>query len=75
MRKISYHDYMICARALTRDHVVWTAQVRISKGSEEITLHEPRQFATEREAENHAIAMGKHWVNNRLQTLLCFLAF
>jgi hypothetical protein len=32
-------------------------------------LHDEVCFTTEMEAEKHGIELGKHWVNNRLQSM------
>lgn len=34
-----------------------------------LELHDERRFHNGAEAENHALAMGRHWVNNRLQRM------
>jgi hypothetical protein len=32
-------------------------------------LHDEAYFTTAIEAEEHAVELGKHWVNNRIETL------
>jgi hypothetical protein len=70
MRFVLYYGYMLTGMAYNAKPGLWRPFVRVSGGrqEEELTLQDRISFSSEREAEEHAIGLGKHWVNNRLQT-------
>jgi hypothetical protein len=71
MKRMMYRGYTIVATA--RNHRAgWRSHVRVSwkRGQEKIELQGEKSFKTEREAEEYALALGRHWVINRLQIML-----
>jgi hypothetical protein len=70
MRFVLYYGYMLTGIAYNPKPGLWRPLVRVSGGREqaEHTLEDWIYFSSEREAEEYAIGLGKHWVNNRLQT-------
>jgi hypothetical protein len=69
MRLVLYHRYMLTGMARPDRRGSWHPVVSVSRnGQEEFTLEHSAGFSGESEAENYAIGIGKHWVNNRLQT-------
>jgi hypothetical protein len=68
MKHVSYKDYVITI-ATTNENGTWRSHVTITWYAGEFALHDEVCFATEMEAEEHAIELGKHWVNNRLQRM------
>jgi hypothetical protein len=68
MKQVIHHGYVITVTT-NSEKGVWRAHaiVRWDKGKFE--LDGEAGFPTEREAENHALELGKHWVNNQRQRL------
>jgi len=66
MKEIVYHGYTITA-IVSNGGTGWLPHARISWGQQEFTLDVPEYFTSQLEAENHALALGKHWVNNHRQ--------
>jgi hypothetical protein len=68
MRRISHSGYTIKVTA-TSDGGKWRPLVAISlaRGSRIVKLQDEERFTTEAKAEDHGRALGKHWVNNRMQ--------
>jgi hypothetical protein len=67
MKEISYRGYTIIGTARNQQGM-WEPHVRISGpvGKRIVDVHESTSLGTEEEAEEIALRVGKHWVNNRL---------
>jgi len=48
---------------------MWRAHVIITWYAGKFDLHDEACFTTEMEAKEHAIELGRHWVNNRIQSM------
>ncbi|HVH90810.1 MAG TPA: hypothetical protein VM783_05410 [Candidatus Acidoferrum sp.] len=48
---------------------MWRSHVIITWYAGKFEVHDEVTFTTETEAEQHAIQLGKDWVNNRLQSM------
>jgi hypothetical protein len=68
MKHVSYLGYVITVTA-NNDEGMWRARMIITWYAGKFDLHDEVCFTTEMEAEKHAIELGKHWVNNRLQSM------
>ena len=68
MKHVSYLDYVITGTA-NNEKSTWRSHVIITWYAGKFDLHDEASFTTETEAEEHAIQLGKHWVNNRLQSI------
>jgi hypothetical protein len=70
MKRILHHGYTIKATA-NSDGGTWRslACISLARGPRIVELQDERRFTTEAEAEDHALRLGKHWVNNRLQRM------
>jgi hypothetical protein len=68
MKHVSYRDYVIAVTA-SNEEGMWRGQMIITWYAGKFALHDEVCFTTEMEAENHAIELGKHWVNNRIQSM------
>jgi hypothetical protein len=70
MRFVLYYQYVLTGMACKAKPGLWRPFVRVSGAGDqqELTLEDSIYFGSEREAEEYAILLGKHWVNNRLQT-------
>lgn len=68
MKHVSYLDYVITVTA-NNEKGMWRPHVIITWYAGKFDLHDDVTFTTETEAEEHAIELGKHWVNNRLQSM------
>jgi hypothetical protein len=68
MKHVSYLGYVITVTA-NNEKGMWRSQVIITWYAGKFDLHDEVWFTTEMEAEEHAIELGKHWVNNRLQSM------
>jgi hypothetical protein len=68
MRQVLYFGYRILAITEKAD-VVWQSRARVSRlrRGREIELYDKSSFTNEREAENHALTIGRYWVDKRLQ--------
>ena len=65
MKHVSYLGYVITGTA-NNEKNNWRSHVIVSWYAGKFDLHDEASFTTETEAEEHAIQLGKHWVNNRL---------
>ena len=68
MNRVVHHGYEITVAA-TNERGVWRAQAIIIWDKEKIELDDEARFPSQLEAENHAVESGKHWVNNRIQSI------
>jgi hypothetical protein len=70
MKRIMHHGYTVKATARS-EGAMWRSHACISlaRGPRIVELQDEERFTTEAEAEDHALAVGKHWVNNRLQRM------
>ena len=68
MKHVSYLDYVITGTT-NNEKNTWRSHVTVSWYAGKFDLHDEASFTTETEAEEHAIQLGKHWVNNRLQSM------
>jgi hypothetical protein len=68
MKHVSYNGYVITVTA-NNEKGTWRSHVIITWYAGKFDLHDEVCFTTEMEAEEHAVELGKHWVNNRLQIL------
>jgi hypothetical protein len=68
MRLVLYYGYILTGVAQNNGPASWRPHVRIacSSGQQEFTMEDAGCFTSQRAAEDYAIGMGKHWVNNRL---------
>jgi hypothetical protein len=67
MKQVSYLGYVITATA--KNESSWRSHAIITWYAGKFEIYDDVTFTTEREAEEHAIELGKNWVNNRLQSL------
>ena len=70
MKRIVHHGYTVKATARS-EGVKWrsTACISLARGPRIVELQDEERFTTEAEAEDHALGLGKQWVNNRLQRM------
>jgi len=68
MKHVSYNGYVITVTA-NNEKGTWRSHVIITWYAGKFDLRDDVCFTTEMEAEEHAVELGKHWVNNRLQIL------
>ncbi len=68
MKQVSYKDYVITV-ANTKENRTWRSHVTITWYGGKFDLHDEFCFKTEIESEEHGVALGKHWVNNRIQSM------
>jgi hypothetical protein len=66
MKHVIHHGYAITVTA-NNEKRVWRGHAIITWEERKFDLHDPVCFPTEIEAEEHAVELGKHWVNNHLQ--------
>ena len=66
MKHVIHRGYVITVTA-NNDKSVWRGHANITWEKRKFDLHDPVCFLTEMEAEEHAVELGKHWVNNHLQ--------
>jgi hypothetical protein len=66
MTHVIHHGYVIMVTA-NNEKRVWRGHAIITWEQRKFDLHDPVCFPTEMEAEEHAVELGKHWVNNHLQ--------
>lgn len=70
MKRIVHHGYAI--KAIARNGGgTWRPHVSISlaQGPRMVELQDESRFTTKDEAEHDGLAIGTHWVNNRLQRM------
>jgi hypothetical protein len=68
MKHVSYLGYVITVTANNKQGT-WRSHVIITWYAGKFDLYDEVCFTTETGAEEHAIELGKHWVNNRLQSM------
>ena len=68
MKQISYVGYVITVTAKS-EKSTWRSRATITWYAGKFEIYDDLTFITEREAEEHAIELGKHWVNNHLQSM------
>jgi hypothetical protein len=68
MKHVSYLGYVITVTA-DNEKGMWRSHVIITWYAGKFEVHDEVTFITETEAQEHAIQLGKHWVNNRLQSM------
>jgi hypothetical protein len=66
--KLIHHAYVITVTA-NHEKGVWRAHAIITWDRGKFELHDDVCFPTKVEAENHAVELAKHWVNNHLQRM------
>ena len=73
MKHVSYLSYVITVTA-NHEKGMWRAHVIITWYAGKFDLHDEACFTTEMEAKEHAIELGRHWVNNRIQSMQRYLS-
>ena len=68
MKHVSYKDYVITV-ANANENRTWRSHVTITCYAGTFDLHDEVCFTTEVEAEEHGVELGKHWVNNHIQSM------
>ena len=68
MKHVSYLGYVITVTA-HNEKGMWRSHVIVTWYAGKFDHHDDDCFTTEMEAEEHAIELGKHWVNNRIQSI------
>jgi hypothetical protein len=68
MKHVSYLGHVITGTA-NNEKSTWRSHVIVTWYAGKFDLHDEVSFPTETDAEEHAIQLGKHWVNNRLHLL------
>jgi hypothetical protein len=68
MKHFSYLGYVITVTA-KNEKGMWRSHVIITWHAGKFDLYDEVCFTTEIEAEQHAVKLGKHWVNNRVQSM------
>jgi hypothetical protein len=68
MKHVSYLGYVITV-TVKNEKGTWRSHVIITWYAGKFDLHDEVCFTTEMEAEEHAVELGKHWVNNRIQSM------
>jgi hypothetical protein len=66
MNRVIHHGYVITVTA-NNEKMLWRGHAIITWKQGKFNLYDPVCFPTEMEAEEHAVELGKHWVNNHLQ--------
>jgi hypothetical protein len=68
MKESLYRGFRIIAMA-QKEGRVWRSYARVSllRGRRTTDLKDEKFFDSEHDAEEHALRLGHHWVNNRLQ--------
>jgi hypothetical protein len=71
MKRIVHHGYTIKATAAKNGGGTWWPHVCISlaQAPRMVKFQDEERFTTKGEAEDHGLAVGTHWVNNRLQRM------
>lgn len=68
VKHVVHHGYAITVTA-HNEKGVWQAHAIITWDEGKFEIKDELSFATRPKAEEHAIELAKHWVNNRLQRL------
>jgi hypothetical protein len=71
MKQIVHHGYTVTATAKKQGRV-WRPHARVSweRGRRKLELLDDKNcYRTRTEAEQYALILGKHWVNNRVQAM------
>jgi len=68
MKQVSYIGYVITVTA-NNEKSTWRSHVIITWYAGKFGVYDECTFTTEIEAEEHAIELGKRWVNKRLQSM------
>jgi hypothetical protein len=68
MKHLIHHGYLITIAA-NNEKGVWRGHAIINWDKGKFDLHDEVCFPTEMEAEEHAVELVKHWVNNRIQSM------
>jgi hypothetical protein len=68
MKHVVHHGYAITVIA-HNEKGMWRAHAIITWKERKFELHDEVSFTTQPKAEEHAVELGKHWVNNRLQRM------
>ena len=68
MKSVTYKDYVVTVTT-TNQNGTWRSHVTVTWYAGKYVLHDEVCFTTDMEAQEHAIELGKHWVNNRLQSM------
>ena len=68
MKHLIYYGYLITIAA-NNEKGVWRAHANINRDKGKFDLHDEVCFPTELEAEEHAVELAKHWVNNQRQKM------
>jgi hypothetical protein len=66
MKHVVHHGYAITVTA-HNEKGMWRARAIITWDEGKIELHDEVSFTTQLKALEHAIELGKHWVNNRFR--------
>jgi hypothetical protein len=69
MKHVSYKEDYIIKVAGTNENGTWRSHVTITCYAGQFDLYDEVCFTTEIEAEEHGLELGKHWVNNRIQSM------
>ena len=68
MKHLIYHGYLITITA-NHESGIWRAHALINRDKATFDLHDEICFPTEIEAEEYAVDLAKHWVNNHRQKM------
>ena len=68
MKHLIHHGYLVTISA-NNEKLVWRAHVIINWDKGQVDLHDEVFFPTGIEAEEHAVELAKHWVNNHRQKM------
>jgi hypothetical protein len=68
MKHLIHHGYLVTITA-NNEKGVWRGYAIINWDKGKFDLQDEVCFPTEMEAEEHAVELAKHWVNNHLQKM------
>jgi hypothetical protein len=68
MKQAVHHGYAITITSYNKKGT-WRANAIITWDEGKFEIYDEVRFTTQSKAEEHAIELGKHWVNNRLQRM------
>ena len=68
MKCLSYKDYVIMV-ANSKENKTWRSHVTVTWHAGKFDLDDESCFTTEIAAEEHGVELGKHWVNNHVQSM------
>jgi hypothetical protein len=68
MKHLIHHGYLVTITA-NNEKGVWRGHAIINWDQGKFNLHDEVCFPTEMEAEEHAVELAKHGVNNHLQKM------